>query len=67
MATDISRTDPSDDKSDVSPSGPGLKPMGKSGAAPVRTVAPGQEPGWGAPRNTPPDNPFDEVKTHSNE
>ena len=57
------RTDPSDDKSGASPSAPGLTPTKPPQDRPV----PGQEPEWGSPRNTPPDNPFDPVKTRSNE
>lgn len=90
--TPIQRTDPSDDKSDASPSGPGLRPRNHPAMAPElhdriaqrayelarrRGLASGRElEDWleaerqvvfGQPRNTPPDNPSDPVKTRSNE
>jgi hypothetical protein len=59
----VDRPDPSDGKSDASPGGPGT---GHS-----RPTAPANrkesEREAGAPRNTPPDNQFDDVKTSSNE
>ncbi|MET0497449.1 MAG: hypothetical protein ABW106_04145 [Steroidobacteraceae bacterium] len=61
--TEIQRSDPSDGKSGASPSGPGTT------ARPKAAVAPDKHPPseTAAPRNTPPDNPFDTVKTQSNE
>ena len=59
----VDRPDPSDGKSDASPGAPGT---GHS-----RPTAPANrkesEREAGAPRNTPPDNQFDDVKTSSNE
>jgi hypothetical protein len=59
------RTDPSDDKSGVSPSGPGLKPQPSD--TPTARVAQDVTRESNKPRNTPPDNPFGDVKTQSNE
>lgn len=90
--TSIQRTDPSDGKSDASPSAPGHAPRDNPSIPPElhaqisqrahelarrRGSGPGHElDDWleaerqivfGAPRNTPPDNPHDSVRTRSNE
>jgi hypothetical protein len=57
------RPDPSDGKSDASPAGPGTGHDGPT----VPANREESEREAGAPRNTPPDNEFDDVKTSSNE
>ena len=59
----VLRPNSPESKSDASPGGPGLKPRRPS--LPAEQVDPEIEPG--PPRNTPPDNPFDDVRTSSNE
>lgn len=86
------RSDPSDGKTDASPSGPGSTPRDNTELSPElrskiaqrayelarrRGFDPGREmEDWleaerqieaGAPRNTPPDNPFGDVRTQANE
>ena len=56
------RPDSPESKSDASPSGPGIQ---RRPSIPPDQDENALEPG--APRNTPPDNEFDDVKTSSNE
>jgi hypothetical protein len=58
----VQRPDSPESKSDASASGPGVAPRDPS----VSQDKAGQEVER-KPRNTPPDNPFDDVRTSSNE
>lgn len=58
------RPDSPESKSDASPSGPGVAPRLPKTAPADQTESERQA---GKPRNTPPDNEFDDVETRSNE
>ncbi|HET9446641.1 MAG TPA: hypothetical protein VFO35_10305 [Steroidobacteraceae bacterium] len=58
----VLRPDSPESKSDASASGPGVAPPD----AP-RLPDEAEQATEGKPRNTPPDNPFDDVRTSSNE
>ena len=63
MATrPVQRPDSPESKSDASACGPGLAPS--DARVPPDKAEQATE---GKPRNTPPDNPFDDVRTSSNE